>query len=98
MGKSSRIKKERKMLANNSQNSLDKEKQILADVVSTGWEKFLKTIIFWGDSLALITPLIYSSKYYFPFVGPKSLYFMFFCQVIFFAWLILAIYNKRYRP
>ena len=98
MGKSSRIKKERKMLANNSQNSLDKEKQILADVVSTGWEKFLKTIIFWGASLSLIAPLIYSSKYYFPFVGPKSLYFMFFCQVIFFAWLILAIYNKRYRP
>ena len=98
MGKSSRIKKERKMLASNSQNSLGKEKQISADVVSTGWEKFLKTIIFWGASVALITPLIYSSKYYFPFVGPKSLYFMFFCQVVFFAWLILAIYNKNYRP
>ena len=98
MGKNSRLKKERKMIANNSQESNDKENKSLSDAVSTGWESFLKTIIFYGASLALIAPLIYSSKYYFPFVGPKSLYFMFFCQIIFFAWLILAIYNKKYRP
>lgn len=93
MGKQSRIKKERKMQANQAQEIIKEEKQI-----SSGLEKFLKQIIFWGVSISLFTPLIYSSKYYFPFVGPKSLYFMFFCQVIFFAWLVLAIYNKKYRP
>ncbi|MDD5738627.1 MAG: O-antigen ligase family protein [Candidatus Pacebacteria bacterium] len=93
MGKQSRIKKERKTQIQEGEKSPKEEKQI-----SFGWEKFLKTIIFWGASIALLTPLIYSSKYYFPFVGPKSLYFMFFCQVIFFAWLILALYDKKYRP
>lgn len=93
MGKQSRIKKERKMQAISSQEVAKKENQI-----SSGWEKFLKAIIFFGASISLLTPLIYSSKYYFPFVGPKSLYFMAFCQIIFFAWLILAIYNKKYRP
>ncbi len=90
MGKQSRIKKERKefnSLPNKELNSL-----------LSPWEKFLKAIIFWGACVSLLTPLIYSSKYYFPFVGPKSLYFMAFCQIIFFAWLILALYNKKYRP
>jgi len=93
MGKNSRLKKERKTQIQNGEKVLKEEKQI-----SSGWERFLTTIIFWGASISLITPLIYSQKYYFPFVGPKSLYFMFFCQVIFFAWLVLAIYNKKYRP
>lgn len=93
MGKQSRLKKERKMQSNPSQDIIKEDKQ-----VSSVMEKFLKAIIFWGASLALFTPLIYSSKYYFPFVGPKSLYFMFFCQAIFFTWLVLAIYNKKYRP
>ena len=93
MGKQSRIKKERKIQTQSGQEIIKEEKQI-----SSGKEKFLKIIIFWGASIALLTPLIYSPKYYFPFVGPKSLYFMFFCQIIFFAWLVLAIYNKKYRP
>lgn len=93
MGKNSRLKKERKMQAISSQEVAKKENQI-----SSTWERLLIAIIFWGASISLLTPLIYSPKYYFPFVGPKSLYFMAFCQIIFFAWLILAIYNKKYRP
>ncbi len=93
MGKQSRLKKEKRLQNQLNQTAIKEEKQI-----SSGWEKFLITIITWGAYLALLTPLIYNKNYYFPFVGPKSLYFMAFCQVIFFAWLILALYKKRYRP
>jgi len=96
MGKNSRLKKERKSQRQFKEPSALNDKALGS--LNSGWEKFLKTIIFWGASIALFAPLVYSSKYYFPFVGPKSLHFMFFCQIIFFAWLILAIYNKKYRP
>ncbi|PIZ89635.1 MAG: hypothetical protein COX89_00520, partial [Candidatus Nealsonbacteria bacterium CG_4_10_14_0_2_um_filter_37_10] len=55
-------------------------------------------IIRWGIYLALFTPLIMSAKFFFPFVGPKSLYFMGLVEIIFFAWLILIIYSPQYRP
>lgn len=93
MGKSSRLKKERNAKPKeNDRSGQDNGKNL------SGLERVLKSIVFWGASAALFAPLVYSSKYYFPFVGPKSLFFMFFCQVIFFSWLILAVYNKKYRP
>ena len=48
-------------------------------------EPFLLEIIRIGTYLILLTPLILLSKGYFPFVGPKSLYFMGLCQIIFFT-------------
>jgi len=48
--------------------------------------------------LTFLTPLILATRFYFPFVGPKSLYFMGCCQIVFFIWLYLAINYKRYRP
>jgi len=48
--------------------------------------------------LALLTPLIMSGNFFFPFVSPKSLYFMGFVQVIFFTWLFLIFYFPQYRP
>ncbi len=93
MGKNSRLKRERRLQNQTSQAGLKEEKQI-----SSGWEKFLVWIITAGAYLSLLTPLMYSRYYYFPFVGPKSLYFMAFCQIVFFAWLILALYKKKYRP
>lgn len=64
-------------------------------------------VIKWGIGLSLFTPLIiigrftetgFSSPFYFPFVGPKSFYFMALAQIIFFAWLILMLYSPQYRP
>src|SRR6056297_1708003 len=55
-------------------------------------------IIKYGIFTSLITPLIYSSKYYFPFVAPKSLFFMAIVEIVFFTWLFLAFHNKKYRP
>ncbi|MDD5433303.1 MAG: O-antigen ligase family protein [Candidatus Pacebacteria bacterium] len=96
MGKQSRLKKERKLGLQAGPPASLREQARLRSV--RGGEKLLTGIVFWGACLALFTPLIYSSKYYFPFVGPKSLYFMVFCQIVFFSWLILALYNKQYRP
>lgn len=48
--------------------------------------------------LILFTPLIVNFNFFFPFVAPKSLYFMAFSQIIFFSWLALIFINSKYRP
>jgi O-antigen ligase len=63
-----------------------------------GSERILRAVIFGGTFLILFTPLILASRFFFPFVGPKSLYFMGLTEIIFFAWLFLAIFRKEYRP
>jgi len=57
-----------------------------------------KWVILTGTCLLLFTPLIVSANFFFPFVGPKSLYFMGLSQIVFFAWLVLIIFSPRYRP
>jgi len=55
-------------------------------------------IITLGTYLILFTPLIINTKFFFPFVGPKSLYFMGLVEIIFFAWLFLIIFDTKFRP
>jgi len=43
-------------------------------------------------------PLIKNTNFYFPYVGPKSLYFMFITELVFFAWLVLAWKCPQFRP
>lgn len=62
------------------------------------WEKICLAVIKIGACLALFTPLIVSGKFFFPFVGPKSLYFMGLVEIIFFAYLFLAFSCPKYRP
>jgi O-antigen ligase len=58
----------------------------------------LKMFILGGAILAMFAPLIVAGSYFFPFVGGKSIYFMAFCEVMFFAWLALISFDKQYRP
>jgi O-antigen ligase len=67
----------------------DKEKRIAP---------ILKEIIRMGAFLVLLTPLVISDKFFFPFVSPKSLYFMALVEIIFACWFILAIFCPKYRP
>lgn len=60
--------------------------------------KILKPAIFLLICLSLFTPLIVNSNFFFPFVGPKSLYFFALSEAIFFLWLILISVNPQYRP
>jgi O-antigen ligase len=88
MGRKSRRKKERRA-------GLFEEKpakpKIKKEVVC------LKTIQ-WGTYLILATPLVVLSRFFFPFISPKSFYFMGLTEVIFACWLILIIFAPRYRP
>lgn len=61
-------------------------------------EKILKTIIFLGVCFLSLTPLIVKKNFFFPYVGPKSLFFMAWVEIIFFFWLILILYSPSYRP
>jgi O-antigen ligase len=88
MGKRSREKRERKKEKINFQ----KEKSEI------GLVAICRGIILIGTGLLLFTPLIVSGKFFFPFVGPKSLFFMGLAEIIFTAWLILIIFSKSYRP
>lgn len=58
---------------------------------------FLK-IIRLGTYLVLFAPLIISGRYFFPFVGPKSIYFFALVEIIFAAYLLLILLKPKYRP
>jgi len=61
-------------------------------------EKILLKIIKYGVCLSLFTPLVISPDFFFPYVGPKSIYFLALAQIVFFSYLILAVKNSKYRP
>lgn len=91
MGKKSREKKERQ-LANEIGGAPGRVRDV-SDRFSV-----LKMFILAGAILAMFIPLKVAGQYFFPFVGGKSIYFMGFCEVMFFAWLALISFDKRYRP
>jgi len=62
------------------------------------WSKNCQEIIKLGTYLILFTPLIISARFFFPFVGPKSLYFMALVEIIFFTWIFLITFDSRFRP
>lgn len=61
-------------------------------------EKIYFTVIEWGTYLALFTPFIVSKYFFFPFVSPKTLFFRSVVNVIFLAYLLLVISNRKYLP
>ena len=74
------------------------EKKTGVWTIETPFEKFLRLLIFGGIFLILFTPLLVNKKYFFPFVAPKSIFFLAISEIIFFCWLILIICSKKYRP
>ena len=61
-------------------------------------EKIYLKIIEWGTYAILFTPLIFIKDYFFPFVSPKTIFFRIIVDIIFVAYLLLAVTNPRYRP
>ncbi|MCG2689906.1 O-antigen ligase family protein [Candidatus Parcubacteria bacterium] len=61
-------------------------------------EKVLFYLVALGACLALATPLVFKTQFYFPYVGPKGWFLMGVCQLTFFSWVLLAFYFKQYRP
>ncbi|MCX6789322.1 MAG: O-antigen ligase family protein [Candidatus Gribaldobacteria bacterium] len=95
MGKKSRVKKQIKegIVPLSVQKTRIKQGQS-----QTNWERLWLWLVYLAVGVAFLTPFIISGKFYFPFVGPKGLFLMGCCQVAFFAWLVLAISYKKYRP
>jgi len=61
-------------------------------------EKILKYIIWAGLIGICFIPLIVKSNYFFPFIVPKTLAFKVIVEIIFLAFLGLAVIKKEYRP
>ncbi|KPJ56489.1 hypothetical protein AMJ49_04725 [Parcubacteria bacterium DG_74_2] len=57
-----------------------------------------KRIIRWAVYLILFTPLLISGRFFFPYVGLKSLYFMALVEIMFAAYIFLAFSFPKYRP
>lgn len=100
MGKKSRRKKVRKQIMKEP-SSVDsigyasKKKDRNSDGALA---LLLIKIIRWGAYIALFAPLVIHAGFFFPFVVPKTVFFWMFAEVIFAAWVLLAISNKQFRP
>lgn len=65
----------------------------------TGLERACLFIIRWGTYLVLFTPLVVSTKFFFPFVVPKTIFFRVVVEILFIAYLFLVASNwSKYRP
>ncbi|MBU4339256.1 O-antigen ligase family protein [Patescibacteria group bacterium] len=60
-------------------------------------EKILKYIIWIGLISICFIPLLVRSNYYFPFIVPKTIAFRVIVEIIFLAFLGLAVLKKEYR-
>lgn len=90
MGRRSREKKERRL------ELLSQSKTFLAPRFNL--EKICFEICRWGTYLILFTPLVVIRSSFFPFVTPKTIFFRILAEIIFVAYLFLAITYPRYRP
>jgi O-antigen ligase len=68
------------------------------EIPETSFISFCKKIILFGVFLILFTPLIVINDFFFPFVGPKSIYFMGLVQLIFAVYLLLISVSSKYKP
>ncbi len=55
-------------------------------------------IVEYGAYLAMFAPLIFLKEYFFPFVVPKTIFFRIVVDLVFIAYIILAVLNQKYRP
>jgi O-antigen ligase/Flp pilus assembly protein TadD len=60
--------------------------------------RILLWIIKIGIFAILFTPFIVGSKFFFPFIVLKNVLFRVIVEIIFFAYLVLAMRDKRFRP
>ncbi len=78
---------------------MSKKKNNRQDGFSRDVEKILNFLIWGGFSVALFfIPLFIGRGMFYPFVGPRSIYFMALVQVVFFSWVLLAFHVPKYRP
>jgi len=105
MGRKSRRKKRRNAFYDYSSQEGASPKSEEAEFVvkkkmpkEDTFARILLWIIRLGAYAALFAPLVVHPNFFFPFVVPKTVFFWVFTEIIFAAWLLLAISNKQFRP
>ncbi len=58
----------------------------------------LKTVVVGGLFLVLFLPLYVENDFFFPFITGKNFAFRIIVEVVFAAWVLLALLDVRYRP
>ncbi len=58
----------------------------------------LKWVVFGGVFLIPFIPLFISNSLFFPFITGKNFAFRILVEVVFAAWIVLALYEPQYRP
>src|SRR3989344_4766010 len=59
---------------------------------------FLKSLIITGLFAVLLIPLIVSTSLFFPFITGKAFFFRVVVEIVFCAWVLLAIRDRNYLP
>ncbi len=62
------------------------------------YESFVRWIAYIGLGLLLLTPLIVSQSMYFPFITGKNFFFRIVTEIVFVAWVSLAVLDASFRP
>lgn len=60
--------------------------------------QILRNTIFIGLFLVPFVPFLVSSSFFFPFITTKAFAWRLIVEIIFFAWLLLALADESYRP
>jgi len=66
-------------------------------MTTTNWVSVCKGIVYVGLFALLLTPFIVTNSLYFPYITGKAFFFRVIVEIIFGAWLILAIVEPQYR-
>ncbi|MBI3421306.1 MAG: hypothetical protein HY006_04545, partial [Candidatus Sungbacteria bacterium] len=61
-------------------------------------KEVLQKIVRFGTYAALCTPLVVAPWFVFPFVLPKAIFFWIVAEILFAAWILLAILDNRFLP
>lgn len=59
---------------------------------------FLIAIVFGGLFLVPLLPFYVETDFFFPFITGKNFAFRIIVEIVFAAWVLLALYDKQYRP
>lgn len=62
------------------------------------YESFARWVAYIGLGLLLLTPLIVSQSMYFPFITGKNFFFRIITEIVFVAWVSLAVLDASFRP
>jgi len=59
---------------------------------------FLKFVVFGGLFVIPFLPIYVENSFFFPFITGKNFSFRIIVEIVFAAWILLALYDAKYRP